>query len=76
MRMRTEHPGKRDAKLKRDHRIGDIDTGATVIVPAQAAMMETADLLSKTQWTEARIDGKADDDGKLLSTGSRAIQVI
>ena len=33
--------------------------------------METAELLGTTRWTEARIDGIADNDRKLLSIGSR-----
>ena len=34
-------------------------------------MLETAELLGTTRWTEARIDGIADNDRKLLSIGSR-----
>jgi hypothetical protein len=33
--------------------------------------METADLLGTTRRTGARMDEIADDDGKLLATGSR-----
>jgi hypothetical protein len=33
--------------------------------------VETADLLGTTRRTGARMDEIADDDGKLLSTGSR-----
>jgi len=32
---------------------------------------ETADLQGRTRWTEARSDRIADDDRKLVSTGSR-----
>jgi hypothetical protein len=40
-------------------------------INSNAQSMETADLLGTTRWTGARKDEIADDDRKLLSTGSR-----